>query len=1332
MEPLFQPYFEDIDIMLMSMKRRLMLQDESVQVTCIERISNLLKNGAAGGAASSEAVISKLIKHDVLSAVFETLHTLSDRLLLCILDFLNLVTVHREFYEYHVAMDAMDTILKVTVCVLKSRSKGVLEKLILVTYDILYRAVEFNVELNTVCDPRQVFILLKSLILDETPDRKLKFPAVALLNIVLENMDTEDEWADIAFEICHKALKLMKEIVEYSDDDASITLAANAVCAICASGARLCLAWNEGRVTTAKIEESKASLVNAIYLTTMKTLIPYVKNTESNETDRVRFHRSLVTCLSSLYKLCNCSRDNLSNHLTANGYLKYFLLLTTKLPENLRRSTCILLSRIVTTLGDKSLSIGRWPGGATGFENLMHHGLLDLPRDSRLWHGIVAHRGDSAVALMVLMYYHYHGTRESDTIRLRSLIACIVGVPKSERISEQILKMLWFLFAVASVWHPSPNSEQDYVKAATRLAAVLRYSRLNECYTHHIDLLRYCLKFPEVPRDLTSRTLDLWLVESDGDIKPLLTLDRDQVVRHYLLLAIQTGYSERIIDLAMKGIRDMIRADNAKEIAEIAWHLLPNLLSLYRQDKDQQIKAVLELTNIFIPGSLSRSVRNRCTESLMTIVLRRDADLKLRTLAVMQSYALLVTFTTIEPFTILERCIAAPYFLEELLVQGFAEDTPELSAVCLKLLAFIVRCQEKSSVQREKSLTIDAQSLADLLFNTRKSIHSSDNGMQFVLELLTQNIDASDRFIEIVETGNREEGIMNLYETLHIVHGTSDPTRRDTVYRCLEGVLSYCHKHAEPLLYHVCASMSNDSLVTSILNTRYVSCHFLEFVSTWLRCRRRYCNDVAPWNERSLCKTPFEETLECIRKYVEATKNMEMDAAFNSLRYAISASLVRSDFPSSSQHMVQTGMAAPYGGGVFPPPVNGVAGVVGAAGAAGEVKPPPPVPVKEDNSGAPQQPPPSGPQVPPPAGAPHPTAPGAPTAASFSPPPPPNGVDQQAISEVFQAAVAAAAAAAAGGGGQQPAPTPAGNETSPEGTVEGTTLVPVTSGATTPATATQGTDLKSQPKRLHVSNIPFRFRDPDLRAMFGQFGPILDVEIIFNERGSKGFGFVTFANSADADRARERLHGTVVEGRKIEVNNATARVQTKKPPTVPNVCVQWPEAAALRGVAIQRGRVSAARAAFPTSAAALALARNPGPLAAAAAATALHPFAPAVYYDPFLAAHAATQDPNYRLQLEWPQATADAAAAAAAASPLLKTPLSTAQQATYAAAATYTAVAARAYGAAAAAAQPVAGYAAVAGYGREYADPYLGHGIGPVAGYGATVYRSGYNRFTPY
>ncbi|ETE62821.1 hypothetical protein L345_11421, partial [Ophiophagus hannah] len=197
--------------------------------------------------------------------------------------------------------------------------------------------------------------------------------------------------------------------------------------------------------------------------------------------------------------------------------------------------------------------------------------------------------------------------------------------------------------------------------------------------------------------------------------------------------------------------------------------------------------------------------------------------------------------------------------------------------------------------------------------------------------------------------------------------------------------------------------------------------------------------------------------------------------------------------------------------------------------------------------------------------------------------------------------------------------------------------------------SSENTENKSQPKRLHVSNIPFRFRDPDLRQMFGiyleKWGTlsvtkkttedntrairVTKLNIVFGktlqnrvsssptvnqedvciccgpsvasraaesdeeevkgeprpaseplegsdketaseaeaDRGPSilpqverqlssgpelsegeeqkgpipdalticGFGFVTFENSADAERAREKLHGTVVEGRKIEV-----------------------------------------------------------------------------------------------------------------------------------------------------------------------------------------------------
>lgn len=60
------------------------------------------------------------------------------------------------------------------------------------------------------------------------------------------------------------------------------------------------------------------------------------------------------------------------------------------------------------------------------------------------------------------------------------------------------------------------------------------------------------------------------------------------------------------------------------------------------------------------------------------------------------------------------------------------------------------------------------------------------------------------------------------------------------------------------------------------------------------------------------------------------------------------------------------------------------------------------------------------------------------------------------------------------------------------------------------------------------------------------FGTVLDAEIIYNDRGSKGFGFVTFQSTKDAERARSTLHHGIIGGRKIEVNDATAKVQNKK------------------------------------------------------------------------------------------------------------------------------------------------------------------------------------------
>ncbi|XP_013125611.1 RNA binding protein fox-1 homolog 2 isoform X4 [Oreochromis niloticus] len=347
----------------------------------------------------------------------------------------------------------------------------------------------------------------------------------------------------------------------------------------------------------------------------------------------------------------------------------------------------------------------------------------------------------------------------------------------------------------------------------------------------------------------------------------------------------------------------------------------------------------------------------------------------------------------------------------------------------------------------------------------------------------------------------------------------------------------------------------------------------------------------------------------------------------------------------------------------------------------------------------------------------------APPFTAFPPPPPPqNGLPGTEFGPgaMFGAGGQGTAEVGAGANG---APTSTNNNSSnvkTEETSQGEAGVQCGAGGTgAGGSAGDSTEAKGTPKRLHVSNIPFRFRDPDLRQMFGQFGKILDVEIIFNERGSKGFGFVTFENSADAEKAREKLHGTLVEGRKIEVNNATARVMTNKKMVSP-----YPNGEALSTLPYAGWKLSPVVGAMygPEI---YAVPGFPYPTAAAAATTAAAAFR---------GAHLRGRGrPVY------------SAVRAAVPQPAIPAyPGVVYQDGFYGAADLYggypaAAAAAAAYRYAQPAAVTGATAAAAAysdSYGRVYTtDPY--HALAPAAAaYGvgamASLYRAGYSRFAPY
>jgi polyadenylate-binding protein len=74
---------------------------------------------------------------------------------------------------------------------------------------------------------------------------------------------------------------------------------------------------------------------------------------------------------------------------------------------------------------------------------------------------------------------------------------------------------------------------------------------------------------------------------------------------------------------------------------------------------------------------------------------------------------------------------------------------------------------------------------------------------------------------------------------------------------------------------------------------------------------------------------------------------------------------------------------------------------------------------------------------------------------------------------------------------------------------------------------------------VFVKNLDEKVDDEQLKKLFGAFGPIKSAVVMRDEEGkSKGFGFVNFENSDDAEKAVAELHEKDYEGKTIFVGRA--------------------------------------------------------------------------------------------------------------------------------------------------------------------------------------------------
>ena len=79
--------------------------------------------------------------------------------------------------------------------------------------------------------------------------------------------------------------------------------------------------------------------------------------------------------------------------------------------------------------------------------------------------------------------------------------------------------------------------------------------------------------------------------------------------------------------------------------------------------------------------------------------------------------------------------------------------------------------------------------------------------------------------------------------------------------------------------------------------------------------------------------------------------------------------------------------------------------------------------------------------------------------------------------------------------------------------------------------------------KIFIAGLPFEVEEPELRAVFGDFGFVKSLRIIKDrETGrSRGFGFVEMPNEEEAKEAIQNMNGGDYNGSRITVKEAEDR-----------------------------------------------------------------------------------------------------------------------------------------------------------------------------------------------
>lgn len=83
--------------------------------------------------------------------------------------------------------------------------------------------------------------------------------------------------------------------------------------------------------------------------------------------------------------------------------------------------------------------------------------------------------------------------------------------------------------------------------------------------------------------------------------------------------------------------------------------------------------------------------------------------------------------------------------------------------------------------------------------------------------------------------------------------------------------------------------------------------------------------------------------------------------------------------------------------------------------------------------------------------------------------------------------------------------------------------------------------------KLYVGNLSYTTNDQDLRDAFAPHGNVQSASVVIDRDSgqSRGFGFVEYNSSSEAQQAVDAMNGMIIDGRALTVNIARPREDSR-------------------------------------------------------------------------------------------------------------------------------------------------------------------------------------------